>query len=66
MLIFSIILVVMKLTQAEMESAKIPHEFRDYCAHKYLDFLVCKRDNMPWVANCHHAKHEYFDCQHAE
>lgn len=53
-------------TEEEMESAKIDLKDRDYCAHKLIEYRGCKRDNFPWVVNCHHAKHEYLNCKHEE
>uniref|UniRef100_A0A1B6KDR7 NADH dehydrogenase [ubiquinone] 1 beta subcomplex subunit 7 n=1 Tax=Graphocephala atropunctata TaxID=36148 RepID=A0A1B6KDR7_9HEMI len=57
---------VMIATEEEMYSAKVPHEFRDYCAHKYIEFLKCRKENFPWVVKCHHEKHAYHDCEYQE
>merc|ERR1712071_652017 len=50
-------------TQEEMESAKIPIEFRDYCAGALLKYLGCRADEFPMVYKCHHQKHNYMHCQ---
>jgi NADH dehydrogenase (ubiquinone) 1 beta subcomplex subunit 7 len=54
---------VMIATLEEMESAKVPPKFRDYCAHKWIMFEKCKRDKFPFVYRCHHEKHDYDHCQ---
>lgn len=53
-------------TEAEMESAKLEPNERDYCAHKLIEYRGCRRDNFPWVVKCHHEKHAYLNCQHEE
>ncbi|XP_044754626.1 NADH dehydrogenase [ubiquinone] 1 beta subcomplex subunit 7 [Coccinella septempunctata] len=57
---------VMHVTEEEMMSAKIPLEFRDYCAHKLIDYHVCRKKNWPWVVNCHHEKHAYLTCEYED
>lgn len=52
----------MVATQTEMELAKVPLDRRDFCAHKWIDFEVCKRDNFPWFVLCEHERHEYRSC----
>lgn len=49
-------------TEAEMISAKLPLEERDYCAHKKIDYLACRADVWPWAYKCAHAKHEVLSC----
>lgn len=56
----------MKLTEAEMQSAKLPMSERGYCADKALDILVCRRQNWPFVYKCAHEKHSYLNCQYEE
>lgn len=53
-------------SEAEMVSAKIPMEERDYCAHKKIEYLVCRRDVWPWPYKCAHKKHELQHCQYEE
>ena len=50
-------------TEEEMNSAKVPLRYRDYCAHKYIDFKACIKNNMPFYWRCKHARHEYMECQ---
>ncbi|CAH1395689.1 unnamed protein product [Nezara viridula] len=57
---------VMKATEDEMYSAKIPLDKRDYCAHLLLDFLACRSKNYPLVVKCHHEKHHYLECEYKE
>lgn len=56
---------VMAVTEEEMASAGIPTYRRDYCAHLFIDFQKCKRDNFPFN-NCHHEVHEYETCMYSE
>jgi NADH dehydrogenase (ubiquinone) 1 beta subcomplex subunit 7 len=53
-------------TQAEMESAKLPLEDRDYCAHMALQYRACRADVWPWASQCAHQKHEYLTCLYDE
>lgn len=55
---------VMIATPEQMESAKIPIQDRDYCAHLLLNFRKCRKDNWPFAVKCEHEKHEYLHCQH--
>jgi NADH dehydrogenase (ubiquinone) 1 beta subcomplex subunit 7 len=64
-LVFSAI-PVMIATQAEMESAKLPLEDRDYCAHMALQYRACRADVWPWASQCAHQKHEYLTCLYEE
>lgn len=57
---------VMIATREEMESAKMPLEDRDYCAHKLLKFYSCRYDNFPFVYKCHHEKHDYLTCEYED
>ncbi|XP_046664479.1 NADH dehydrogenase [ubiquinone] 1 beta subcomplex subunit 7 [Homalodisca vitripennis] len=57
---------VMVATEDEMYSAKVPLPLRDYCAHMYIDFLKCRKENFPFVAKCHHEKHAYHNCEYGE
>ncbi|XP_074642869.1 NADH dehydrogenase [ubiquinone] 1 beta subcomplex subunit 7-like [Tubulanus polymorphus] len=48
----------------EMQAANLPLDKRDYCAHLYIDFMRCKKENMPWNIKCKHELHEWETCQH--
>lgn len=53
-------------TLAEMESAKVPLDARDYCAHMLINLRSCIRDNFPLNYRCHHEREEYYECQYHE
>lgn len=53
-------------TVEEMESAKIPLEERDFCAHKKIEFLACRNDVWPWAYKCHDEKHAVLHCLYEE
>lgn len=53
-------------TLAEMESAKVPLDARDFCAHMLINLRSCIRDNFPFNYNCHHVREEYYECQYHE
>ncbi|CAH1156012.1 unnamed protein product [Phaedon cochleariae] len=57
---------VMIATEAEMKSAKLPLEDRDYCAHLLLNFMACRKDNFPFVVKCGHEKHAYLNCKYED
>ncbi|XP_055912821.1 NADH dehydrogenase [ubiquinone] 1 beta subcomplex subunit 7 [Eupeodes corollae] len=57
---------VMIATEAEMQSAKLAQEDRDFCAHKLLKYRACRSDKFPWVYKCHHEKHEYMTCEYED
>jgi NADH dehydrogenase (ubiquinone) 1 beta subcomplex subunit 7 len=50
--------------QEEMDAAKLPWAWRDYCAHLLIPLNKCRRMHayMPW--ECHHEKHVYEKCQY--
>lgn len=49
-----------------MESVRMAQKDRDYCAHKLLDFTVCRANNFPLVIKCAHEKHAYLNCKYDE
>ncbi|CAG9785147.1 unnamed protein product [Diatraea saccharalis] len=53
----------MKISEAELMSAKIPPVYRDYCAHYLMDYQVCRYKNMPMLYRCAHEKHNYMNCE---
>jgi len=54
---------VMIATPEELESAKVPLEHRDYCAHKFIAFAKCRKDKFPLVYRCAHERHDWEVCQ---
>ncbi|XP_069692348.1 NADH dehydrogenase [ubiquinone] 1 beta subcomplex subunit 7 [Periplaneta americana] len=57
---------VMIATQEEMESARLPLEDRDFCAHLLLKYRACRADRAPWLWQCEHQKHEYLHCEYED
>ncbi|XP_022110399.1 NADH dehydrogenase [ubiquinone] 1 beta subcomplex subunit 7-like isoform X1 [Acanthaster planci] len=57
---------VMVATQEEMMKAQVPLDRRDYCAHLYIAWQRCRRDNFPNVFACKHSKHEYDRCEYED
>lgn len=49
-----------------LKKAKIPPEFRDYCAHLLLPLDRCRRENyfLPW--KCSDERHAYEKCEYEE
>ncbi|XP_077498444.1 NADH dehydrogenase (ubiquinone) B18 subunit [Amblyomma americanum] len=56
----------MVATAVEMESAKIPPELRNFCAHKLIEMRACMKAKFPFVTACGHARHEYAACMHED
>ncbi|XP_054161788.1 NADH dehydrogenase [ubiquinone] 1 beta subcomplex subunit 7-like [Oppia nitens] len=50
-------------TEAEMDSAKLLPEQRDYCAHLYMELKGCLKSNCPLGYRCLHELHAYHDCE---
>jgi NADH dehydrogenase (ubiquinone) 1 beta subcomplex subunit 7 len=57
---------VMVATEAEMISAKLLPDERDFCAHKLIDYKACRADVWPFVYKCTPEKHDYLNCQYDE
>lgn len=53
-------------TKEEMMSARIHPKFRDYCAHKLIEFKNCRQLKFPFVFRCAHERHEYEQCEYEE
>ena len=49
-------------TEQEMIANKVPPEYRDYCAHLYLELEACRARVMPWIVKCTPEKNKYQDC----
>ncbi|OWF40828.1 NADH dehydrogenase [ubiquinone] 1 beta subcomplex subunit 7-like [Mizuhopecten yessoensis] len=54
------------ISYEQMVSAKVPEEFRDYCAHYYIDFKKCLLKSVPFGYRCNHEKHHFEECQQNE
>lgn len=53
-------------TEAEMISAKLTADERDYCAHKLIHYKACRQEVWPWTYKCLPEKHEYLHCEYEE
>lgn len=56
----------MKISQEELEAANVPHRYRDYCAHAYVDYMKCRQKHAPWYKACKHELHHYEECEYDE
>uniref|UniRef100_A0A131X960 NADH dehydrogenase [ubiquinone] 1 beta subcomplex subunit 7 n=1 Tax=Hyalomma excavatum TaxID=257692 RepID=A0A131X960_9ACAR len=56
----------MVATEVEMDSANLPQENRDYCAHKLIELRACMAHKFPFVTACGHEKHEYAGCMYED
>jgi len=56
----------MVATQEQMEAAKLPLQYRDFCAHLLIPLNECRRREfyLPW--KCEHERHRYEKCQYKE
>ena len=56
----------MRATADEMREAKLPLDYRDYCANLLIPLNKCRRQTLyaPW--KCEHERHEYEKCQYEE
>lgn len=57
---------VCPVTPAQMDTAHIPMNQRDYCADKLIDFKVCVRKNFPLNWRCSHERHAYQKCEYQD
>ena len=53
-------------TVQEMQAAGLEGKNRDFCAHKFIEMLACKKENFPWVVACSHVLHDYEQCEFDE
>ncbi|KAI4472802.1 hypothetical protein M0802_016497 [Mischocyttarus mexicanus] len=52
------------VTEKEMIAAKLPKRYRDYCAHKLLEYEDCKKYHYPLLqSRCGHQLHDWQQCQ---
>ena len=59
-------LIYCRPVQEEMQNAKIPLGYRDYCAHLLVPLNACRRKELylPW--KCEHERHAYEKCEYLE
>mmetsp|Transcript_261 Transcript_261/g.547 ORF Transcript_261/g.547 Transcript_261/m.547 type:complete len:128 (-) Transcript_261:639-1022(-) len=57
---------VMKVTQEEMNKARLPLADRDYCAHMLIPLNKCRAAEawLPW--KCEEERHAYEKCQYED
>ena len=56
----------MKVTRQQMKDARVPLQFRDYCAHLLIPLNQCRSQTWfsPW--KCNQLRHSYEECQYIE
>ena len=56
----------MKVTHQQMKDARVPLNFRDYCAHLLIPLNECRVNTWysPW--KCGDLRHSYEKCQYEE
>ncbi|KAK3864147.1 hypothetical protein Pcinc_030135 [Petrolisthes cinctipes] len=57
---------VMIATVEEMQSADLPQDSRDYCAHLAIEHRACRQNVWPLAYKCAHEKHQYLNCQYED
>jgi NADH dehydrogenase (ubiquinone) 1 beta subcomplex subunit 7 len=57
---------VMIATIEEMQAMNVEVDKRDYCAHRWIEFMKCRDDKHPFYAKCAHEKHVWEECQYQE
>ena len=52
--------------QEDLQNAKIPLGYRDFCAHLLVPLNACRRKELylPW--KCEHERHAYEKCEYLE
>lgn len=55
---------VMKVTEAQLDAARVDPAWRDYCSHLLIPLNKCRRANsfLPW--KCVDERHTYEKCQY--
>ncbi|XP_034946051.1 NADH dehydrogenase [ubiquinone] 1 beta subcomplex subunit 7 [Chelonus insularis] len=53
---------VMIATEKELMAGRVEPEFRDYCAHLFLEYDQCRYNNFPWVVKCGREVHKWNTC----
>lgn len=54
------------LNYAEIESAQVPYENRNHCAHLWVKWNACERDYFPRVNRCKEFWDDHDDCMYLE
>jgi len=56
----------MKVTREEMKAARIPLQWRDYCAHLLIPLNECRKQTWYSPFKCQDLRHGYEKCQYDE
>jgi NADH dehydrogenase (ubiquinone) 1 beta subcomplex subunit 7 len=56
----------MKVTHKQMKDARLPLEYRDYCAHLLIPLNECRLATNGWPWKCQHERHAYERCEYNE
>ena len=56
----------MKVTHEEMKAARVPLNFRDYCAHLLIPLNTCRVKHWYSPFQCTELRHSYEKCQYDE
>jgi NADH dehydrogenase (ubiquinone) 1 beta subcomplex subunit 7 len=56
----------MKVTQKELQNARIDLAYRDHCSHLLIPLNKCRRQTFYMPYECSHERHEYEKCQYFE
>jgi len=56
----------MKVTHEEIKAAKVPLNFRDYCAHILIPLNKCRVSHWYSPFQCTDLRHAYEKCQYDE
>ncbi|XP_043596557.1 NADH dehydrogenase [ubiquinone] 1 beta subcomplex subunit 7 [Bombus pyrosoma] len=55
---------VMPVSEEDLIAAKVPVEYRDYCAHIFLEYKRCFIKKFPFVILCAEEAHKYKECEY--
>ncbi|XP_013385754.1 NADH dehydrogenase [ubiquinone] 1 beta subcomplex subunit 7-like [Lingula anatina] len=55
---------VMIATKEQMDAARVPMKYRDYCAHKWINVAQCRVENG--FLQCTQAENDYIKCQYED
>lgn len=56
----------MPISEEDLIAAKIPLEYRDYCADVFLEYKRCFLEKFPFVVLCADTAHKYKECEYNE
>lgn len=56
----------MPISEEDLIAAKVPLEYRDYCADVFLEYKRCFLEKFPFVVLCADEAHKYKECEYNE